>query len=397
MPTIARPSLSSYIHIVAAGTEKPESLASSTYETPRKRKLPSESAALNPPSDDLNKAGSLYICGCPGTGKSLSMEKVVQQVNDLSKQVCHQRNTLSVNCTSLTKTTDIFTKILGETEPGKKTNGHSSPLQRLQTLFSQKQESSRYEMDYLITKDRGVLHDLFMLTTLPFSRCILIGVANAIDLADRFLPKLKSLNCKPIVISFCAYSKDQILRILQERLMVLPYVAFQSKALELCARKVSAASGDMRKALCLCRSALEILEIEIRGSSGSESQSPTPDDPVVRMDHMAAALSKTFKSPVVDTIQSLPQHQQIIICSAAKAFRGSKKDATVGELNKLYLEICKSLMISPAGITEFFNMCTVLNDQGILKFGKARGDKLKRVSLRVDESDITFALQVVVL
>lgn len=31
------------------------------------------------------------------------------------------------------------------------------------------------ELDYLITKDRAVLHDLFMLTTLPFSRCVLIG------------------------------------------------------------------------------------------------------------------------------------------------------------------------------------------------------------------------------
>lgn len=31
------------------------------------------------------------------------------------------------------------------------------------------------ELDYLITKDRAVLHDLFMLTTFPFSRCILIG------------------------------------------------------------------------------------------------------------------------------------------------------------------------------------------------------------------------------
>jgi cell division control protein 6 len=71
-----------------------------------------------------------------------------------------------------------------------------------------------------------------MLTTLPLSRCILIGtvfcvinvhflksvsygqtsfkfkvricppgVANAIDLADRFLPKLKSLNCKNFSIT----------------------------------------------------------------------------------------------------------------------------------------------------------------------------------------------------
>ena len=31
------------------------------------------------------------------------------------------------------------------------------------------------ELDYLITRDRSVLHDLFMLTTFPFSRCILIG------------------------------------------------------------------------------------------------------------------------------------------------------------------------------------------------------------------------------
>jgi len=33
------------------------------------------------------------------------------------------------------------------------------------------------EMDYLITRDRAVLHDLFMLTTCAFSRCILIGEA----------------------------------------------------------------------------------------------------------------------------------------------------------------------------------------------------------------------------
>lgn len=36
---------------------------------------------------DQQKAASLYICGCPGTGKSLSMEKVIQQVGDWTKQV----------------------------------------------------------------------------------------------------------------------------------------------------------------------------------------------------------------------------------------------------------------------------------------------------------------------
>ncbi|XP_010543051.1 PREDICTED: cell division control protein 6 homolog B-like [Tarenaya hassleriana] len=348
---------------------------------------------------EQQKAGSLYMCGCPGTGKSLSMEKIKQQVDDWSKQAGYPSpDTLSVNCTSLTNTTDIFSKILGEKQARRKINGSFSPLQHLQNLFSHKQQppSSKMmliivdEMDYLITKDRGILHDLYMLTTLSFSRCILIGVANAIDLADRFLPRLKSLNCKPMVVTFRAYSKDQILRIMQERLMELPFVAFESNALELCARKVAAVSGDMRKALCVCRSALEILQAETRELT---EDLYSPENLMVKLNHMAAALSKTFRSPVIDTIQSLPQHQQIIICCAAKAFRGTKKDTTLGELNKLYMEICKSETIPAAGITEFANMCTVLNDQGLLKLGQAREDRLKRVTLRADESDIAFALQ----
>ncbi|KAH9701654.1 cell division control protein 6 [Citrus sinensis] len=309
------------------------------------------------------KAGSLYVCGCPGTGKSLSMEKVQHYLVDWAKE------------------------ILLKLQPRKKLNGSTSPLQYLQNLYSQKLHSSVMkmmliiadELDYLITRDRAVLHDLFMLTTFPFSRFILIGIANAIDLADRFLPRLQSMNCKPLVVTFRAYSKDQIIRILQERLMELPYIVFQPQALELCARKVAAASGDMRKALSVCRSAIEILEAEMRES--------------VRVDHMAVALSNTFKSPVVDTIKSLPQHQQILLCSAVKFFRGGKKDMTVGELNKSYMNICKTSVIPPVGTLEFFSMCRVLHDQGILKVGQSRDDKLKRVTLKADESDVTFALQ----
>ncbi|GKU93344.1 hypothetical protein SLEP1_g6945 [Rubroshorea leprosula] len=362
---------------------------------------------------EQEKAGSLYICGCPGTGKSLSMEKVKQYVVDWARDEGLQPpDLLVINCTSLTNTSEIFGKIADKHQQKKKT----SPLQYLQEIYSQKQQSSGSkmmviiadELDYLITRDRTVLHDLFMLTTFPFSRCILIGIANSIDLADRFLPRLQSLNCKPLVVTFRAYSKDQILRILQERLMALPYIVFQPQALELCARKVAAASGDMRKALSVCRSAMEMLEAELRELSSSPNSSTeathqqTPpglevfkreQNNSVRIDHMAAALSKTFRSPVVDTVQSLPQHQQIILCSAVKFFRGKKKDTTIEELNKSYIEVCKSAQIPPVGILEFLSMCRVLNDQGLFKLGLSRDGKIKRVSLKIDESDITFALQ----
>ncbi|KAK2641474.1 hypothetical protein Ddye_023237 [Dipteronia dyeriana] len=361
------------------------------------------------------KTGSLYVCGCPGTGKSLSMETVKQHLVDWAKEAGFQSpDVLTLNCTSLTNTSEIFSKILSKVQPRKKINGPTSPLQHLQNLFSQRQQSSGLkmtliiadELDYLITRDRAVLHDLFMLTTFPFSRCILIGIANAMDLADRFLPRLQSMNCKPAVVTFRAYSKDQIIRILQERLVGLPYIVFQPQALELCARKVAAASGDMRQALCVSRKAVEMLETELRDSAskinsasvdkGSFDQVAAPAlqfNSQVRVDHMALALSNTFKSPMVDTIQSLPQHQQIILCSAVKFFRRGKKDTTVGELNKSYTDICKTSMIPPVGTLEFLSMCRVLNDLGLLKLGQSREDKLKRVTLKVDESDVSFALQ----
>ncbi|KAK9168178.1 hypothetical protein Syun_000318 [Stephania yunnanensis] len=316
------------------------------------------------------KSGSLYACGCPGTGKTLSMEKVKELLLNWVKE------------------------ILAVLQLQKKTSSSSSPLHQLQKLFSQKKQASDKkmilivadEMDYLITKDCSVLHELFLLTSLPSSRC------------------------KPTVLTFRAYSKDHILRILRQRLMVLPCDVFQEEALELCARKIAAASGDMRKALFVCRSAVEMLEAEVvdssskmclvqaNGASPDQSLSRTikllaKDENIVRIDHMAVALSKTFKSAIVDTVQSLPQHQQMVLCSIVKLFQRSKKDTTIAELNRSYSEICKSVVIPPASALEFSTMCKVLSDQGLFKLGQSREDRLKRVTLKVDEAEIKFALQ----
>lgn len=241
---------------------------------------------------------------------------------------------LSVNCTSMSNTSDIFAKILGFHKTlGKKAS--CTLLRQLQNMYSHKSCTKNMilivadELDYLITKDKVVLHDLFLLTTFPFSRCKLIDVANTIDLANRFLPRLTAINCKPTIVTFRAYTKNQILKILKERLNELPYTVSQHQALELCARKVAAASGDMRNALSICRSAIEILEAEIRDSasklnaleekSSSEQNFPRALEvankqelDMVRIDHMALALSKTYRSPVVDTIKYLPHRQQTI-------------------------------------------------------------------------------------
>ncbi|CAO1942332.1 unnamed protein product [Urochloa humidicola] len=343
---------------------------------------------------EQEKAGSLYICGCPGTGKTLSVNKVKESLARWADEMGMETpDSLAINCTNLSNTSEIFSKILGQFQNRKKGSSKLSPLQQLQNMFSNKESAPRRmmlvvadEMDYLITRDRAVLHDLFMLTTCPYSRCILIGIANAIDLADRFLPKLESLNCKPLVVTFRAYSKDQISDIIKHRLKVLEYDVFEPLALEFCARKVAAATGDMRKALGVCRSAVEVLEARLQNS--------VEELGIVTFDHMDIALSKAFKSPVVDSILCLPQHQQMVLCALANTFQHCKKKATtLGELNKSYIEICRSTQVPAVGMLEFSNMCVVLSDQGFMKLGQSKEDKLRRVTLQIDISDIGFAFK----
>lgn len=70
------------------------------------------------------------------------------------------------------------------------------------------------------------------------SRLILVGIANSLDLTERLLPGLEARGCKPRLVAFPTYTRNQICTVLQERLQALPGPVFAAKALEFCARKV---------------------------------------------------------------------------------------------------------------------------------------------------------------
>ena len=49
------------------------------------------------------------------------------------------------------------------------------------------------EIDQLVTSDNQVLYTLFEWASKKESKLVLIGIANALNLTDRFLPRLKSI------------------------------------------------------------------------------------------------------------------------------------------------------------------------------------------------------------
>lgn len=75
------------------------------------------------------------------------------------------------------------------------------------------------EIDQLDSRKQSVLYTVFEWPSAPNSKLVLIGIANALDLTDRILPRLQArLDLRPQLLHFTPYTKLEIVNILTERL-----------------------------------------------------------------------------------------------------------------------------------------------------------------------------------
>ena len=217
--------------------------------------------------------------------------------------------------------------------------------------------------------------------------------------------------CEPDVVRFDAYDKDQLKLLLAQRLAKLPCECFEDAGLELCSRKVASATGDMRRALNICAVAVDLCareaaaaaaeaEAEAEGvaTEKTPAEAARESKPLVRISHVARAISLSFASPVVDTMRSLPQQQQMVLCAAVRLFRvgggaSRSRETKLGELHDKYSSLCKETAIKGMNSGQFSEVCAVLADQTLLRLGKGAEDRQRKVSLAVHEDDVTFALQ----
>jgi cell division control protein 6 len=222
---------------------------------------------------DTTSGGCTYVSGPPGTGKSALVHEITSELPE--------SNTVKkayVNCMSVKTSRDIYTALLQSLSSDPEVL-EGKEMQTLQTMFvSRKRPSTVYvvtldEIDHVLTLDLEFMYSLFEWSLQKSSRLVLIGIANALDLTDRFLPRLKARNLKPHLLPFLPYSAAQIRAVITTRLKsLLPadsttpeFVPFlHPAAIDLCARKVSSQTGDLRKAFDICRRAIELIETETK-------------------------------------------------------------------------------------------------------------------------------------
>ncbi|NWV71320.1 CDC6 protein, partial [Malurus elegans] len=212
------------------------------------------------------RPGSLYVSGAPGTGKTACLSRVLLDCKD---ELAGSR-TVVLNCMALGSPHGVFPALAQHLGlPAATGRERVRSLEKHLTAQGPMVLLVLDELDQLESKGQDVLYTLFEWPRLPSSRLVLVGLANALDLTDRSLARLGAHPAgSPRLLHFPPYTKEQLTRILQERLgQVAGDPVLDSAALQFCARKVSAVSGDARKALDVCRRAVEVVELEVRGQT----------------------------------------------------------------------------------------------------------------------------------
>jgi Cdc6-like AAA superfamily ATPase len=361
------------------------------------------------------RAGALYISGKPGTGKSSLVRDV------LAARKKHGWKAVALNGMSLCDgAKDLFSELLKGLDPKackEKIDPESALYERCISRPRRAEDADMTlvlidEMDALLQGTSGgqrVLETIFGWAAEPDARLVLIGIANALDLTHRLLPVLHAKGCAPQLLTFKPYTDAAVRLILGSRLSAptpapalapehssdgpvnvntcrmdeptllsaveepasrpdqgKAMVRFESTALQLCARRTAAESGDVRKALEACRAAAR--EAVLQGVDGNTCA-------VVGVGLMSRTLTALSAQSNASRrlLGALPTHQALVLCALVLAAREEWFQLNQAALLAGYSRVCRKHSLEPVPAAQFAQLAGALADLGAVRVtGSAR-------------------------
>ncbi|XP_022212724.2 cell division control protein 6 homolog [Drosophila obscura] len=358
---------------------------------------------------ESQSSGSLYVSGQPGTGKTACLSLLLRDP-EFSKRL--QR--VYINCTSIASVGAVYKKLCAELQlkpAGRTERDHLEAIQRHLRTAKRMLLLVLDEIDQLCTTRQAVLYTIFEWPALPGARILLVGIANSLDLTDRTLTRLNArCELKPQLMHFPSYTKQQIVEIFKSRLAEADVLdVFPPVTLQLLAAKVSAVSGDVRRALDIGRRVVEIAEQQKRDgerefnlkalelADGQEKEEPKEDIlKPVQVTQVAAVLNKVYgasQNLEEDIEAAFPLQQKLMLCSLVLMLRNERnKDISMGRLHEVYRRVCSKRNILALDQAEFTGTVDLVETRGILRLMRKKEPRLSKVMLQWDEEEVHAAL-----
>ncbi|KAA8498611.1 Cell division control protein 6-like B [Porphyridium purpureum] len=358
---------------------------------------------------------NVYVCGLPGTGKSLTVSRVVSALSD-------RIDVISVNCAEFRDNANALLPTVLEQLRRKSGNKDACVLgmdsrtacEQLVATVSRSGSGARRvllvfdEMDFLLSRDQSLLYSVFELPKRSAGRIGIVGIANALDMPTRAVPWLRASASMPETVLFTSYTADALAHILQAHVAEHPDADAIKPALQLCCKRVAATTGDVRIARQVLLSALycdhgagadSLPSHKVANDAGCEASESAPRrDAGYYLGRVCALLqAKGGSGASIAVMQGLPLHQQLTLACAVRlvfslAQHGQRR-LTLGTLYDEMSRQARVLNVQHVSMSQFVDLCqTSLEHHNLLAISGSKDLRKRFVALRVPVPDVMDAI-----
>mmetsp|Transcript_18214 Transcript_18214/g.32641 ORF Transcript_18214/g.32641 Transcript_18214/m.32641 type:complete len:650 (-) Transcript_18214:127-2076(-) len=320
---------------------------------------------------------SMYMCGMPGTGKTATF---LYAIHKLRQEYKDQFNFIHINCMKFAKPHDLYnylaTKIFDLDD--KPNWAKTKALRNLTDYFKHPKPTNPIfivlvdELDAIFNKRQDVLYNIFNWPATEKSHLIVVGIANTMDLTERFMSKISSRIGTDRIV-FTPYTRELLQKMIWTRLSSTNI--FTSDAINYACAKVANYSGDARRAFNVCCKAIEISRRE--------------GEQCVRLTHIMKAFEQLFRPATSRTIEILPKYLKLFIVACCSETKSANTEYIalhnlISRCNTTLVNRLNESMLKPAAYIELAQRLASLNLLTI---------EQRKLKLRVEVDEVCRALE----
>ena len=343
-----------------------------------------ELASILAPSLKGNDPSNVFLYGSVGTGKTLIVKHVTEELKSVADNKEIDVNIIYINC-KMKKVADTEYRLLAKLarQLGQDVPSTGLPTDEIYNrFFNALQEQKGVvvialdEIDALVKKvGDEFLYNLTRINDdLDETKVSILGISNDLNFTDYMDSRVKSSLSEEEII-FPPYNAIELRKILKERTdKAFIDDILADGVISKCSALAAQEHGDARRALDLLRVAGEL-------SERSEAET-------IEKEHVDRAQSKIERDRVVETVRSQPKHSKLVLYTILEMTEDEDEIAT-GDVYSEYKELCEDLDISEltqrrvSGLISELDMLGVINAKVI---SKGRYGRTRQISVDLSEN-----------
>eukprot|EP00123_Amoebidium_parasiticum_P009348 comp19413_c0_seq1/m.22492 comp19413_c0_seq1/g.22492 ORF comp19413_c0_seq1/g.22492 comp19413_c0_seq1/m.22492 type:complete len:737 (-) comp19413_c0_seq1:607-2817(-) len=335
------------------------------------------------------ESGSMYISGVPGTGKTATVHEVMRRLQASAESGdLPTFRFVEINGMRLTEPLQAYSKVWELLTGEQVTPKHALDL--LETYFTTPSPRRECivllvdELDQLIVGNKhNVMYQFFNWPMSEHARLVVLTIANTMDLPDRMLSQKVGSRLGLHRLTFEPYTYAQLCEIIGARLEGLNI--FKPEAINLCTRKIAAASGDARRALDICRYATEIAEAKAKSGNANAK---------VGLEEIDTVIKRMFTSSWVQAITNCSYHERLFLAAVLLEFKNSGiEEAVFGRVASRHMAICDNNRIPKLPTSALTSVCGRLAGMRLIISENPHTGSYQRIRLNLDPSELDLAIR----